>query len=104
MTTTLATHLADLYERDASRDHLLRDGMRLLNAAEVSYLLGFRDYRTAYREPIARGRRGWLAKDVKRHIEAGRTVPATAAQSSRGATGRARRASRDAPMWGGDAA
>lgn len=95
---TLTAQLAHLYATEASRDHLLKDGMRTLNAAEVAYVLGFRQYRTTYREPMPRGRRGWLAKDVKAHLERGRTTPSTAAQATRKRT--RGRASVDAPIWG----
>lgn len=97
----LQDRLDHLWKTEASRDHLLKDGMRTLDAAEVAYLLTFRDYRSAYREPIRKGAKGWLAKDVKRYLEQGNT-PMTAAQSSRA---RARtRASNDAPLWGPEAA
>lgn len=100
---TQAERLASLHAEQPSRERMLRDGMRLLTAAEVAYLLGFADYRSAYREDIPKGRRGWLAKDVRRHIERDRTTPSTAVQS---ATRRRapRRASEAAPWWGGDAA
>lgn len=99
---TLTAKLTDLHARQASRDHLLKDGMRLLDAAEVAFLLGFRDYRNAYRESIPRSRLGWLAKDVKRHMEGSRHSSPT---RTRLAPNRDRSIrSTDAPLWGPDAA
>lgn len=101
--TTLEHQLAKLHSSEASRDYLLKDGMRILTAAEVAYLLGFRDYRNAYREGIPKTRRGWLAKDVKRHIEGGRVSPPTRVKLTPN-VGNRRVESTDAPIWGDPAA
>lgn len=109
-TKTMAERLDQLHANEASRDHLLKDGMRQLNAAEVAYLLNYRDYRNAYRHDIPRTRRGWLAKDVKRHIEGERVVVRTKLAPNDTSRARVRGKQRgqvpseDAPIWGGDAA
>lgn len=100
---TLEKHLAHLYDTGASRDHLLKDGMRVLNAAEVAYLLNFRDYRNAYREGIPKARRGWLAKDVRKHIENGRVSPQVRTKPAVN-VGRRAVPSKSAPLWGDPAA
>lgn len=102
MNNTLEHQLAKLYSSEASREHLLKDGMRLLNAAQVAYIFNFSDYRNAYRLEIERGRRGWLAKHVKRHLEREPAKPTTAAKSSRSRQGG--RVSEAAPWWGGPGA
>lgn len=96
---TLAEKLANLHYRNASRDHLVKDGQRILDAAEVAFLLGFVDYRNAYREGIARTRRGWLARDVKRHIELDRVSPPARIRMVPNVDRSI--PSKDAPLWGG---